>query len=72
MSKATICLWFNHDSEEAARFYAATFPHSRVGAVHRAPSDYPGGSEGPRWWSSSPSRAGQPVRGGSPTASPSR
>jgi len=46
MSKATICLWFNHDAEEAARFYAATFPDSRVGAVHRAPSDYPGGSEG--------------------------
>jgi predicted 3-demethylubiquinone-9 3-methyltransferase (glyoxalase superfamily) len=46
MSKATICLWYDHDAEEAARFYAATFPDSRVGAVHRAPSDYPGGKEG--------------------------
>jgi len=46
MAKNTICLWFNHDAEEAARFYAATFPDSRVGAVHRAPSDYPGGNEG--------------------------
>ena len=24
--KNTLCLWFNHDAEEAARFYAATFP----------------------------------------------
>jgi predicted 3-demethylubiquinone-9 3-methyltransferase (glyoxalase superfamily) len=46
MSKATICLWYDHDAEDAARFYAATFPDSRVGAVHRAPSDYPGGKEG--------------------------
>jgi predicted 3-demethylubiquinone-9 3-methyltransferase (glyoxalase superfamily) len=44
--KATICLWYDHDGEEAARFYANTFPCSAVGAVHRAPSDYPGGKEG--------------------------
>ena len=24
--KNTICLWFNKDAQEAARFYAATFP----------------------------------------------
>ena len=44
--KNTLCLWFNHDAEEAARFYAATFPDSRVNAVHRAPADYPSGKEG--------------------------
>jgi predicted 3-demethylubiquinone-9 3-methyltransferase (glyoxalase superfamily) len=44
--KNTICLWFDHDGLEAARFYAATFPDSRVTAVHRAPSDYPGGTKG--------------------------
>jgi predicted 3-demethylubiquinone-9 3-methyltransferase (glyoxalase superfamily) len=44
--KNTICLWFNKDAEEAARFYAATFPDSKVLAVHNAPSDYPGGKKG--------------------------
>jgi predicted 3-demethylubiquinone-9 3-methyltransferase (glyoxalase superfamily) len=44
--KNTICLWFNHDAEEAARFYAATFPDSAVTAVHKAPADYPGGKKG--------------------------
>ena len=37
MKKGTIWLWFNHDAEEAARFYAETFPDSSVDAVHRAP-----------------------------------
>ncbi len=45
-SKNTICLWFNHDAVEAARFYAETFPDSSVGTIHRAPSDYPAGKEG--------------------------
>jgi predicted 3-demethylubiquinone-9 3-methyltransferase (glyoxalase superfamily) len=44
--KNTICLWFDHDAQEAARFYAATFPDSEVTAVHHAPSDYPGGKQG--------------------------
>jgi 2-polyprenyl-6-hydroxyphenyl methylase/3-demethylubiquinone-9 3-methyltransferase len=44
--KNTICLWFNKDAEEAARFYAATFPDSKVSAVRKAPSDYPGGKKG--------------------------
>jgi 3-demethylubiquinone-9 3-methyltransferase len=44
--KNTICLWFDKDAHEAARFYAATFPDSEVTAVHRAPGDYPGGKEG--------------------------
>ena len=44
--KNTICLWFNKDAHEAARFYAATFPDSEVIAVRKAPADYPGGKEG--------------------------
>ena len=46
MTKATLCLWYEGDAEEAANFYAATFPDSRVGAVHRAPADYPDGKAG--------------------------
>ena len=41
--KNTICLWFDKDAEEAARFYAATFPDSAVTGVHKAPGDFPGG-----------------------------
>ena len=44
--KATVFLWFNGDAEEAARFYAKTFPDSSVGAVHLAPGDFPSGKEG--------------------------
>lgn len=44
--KNSVCLWFNKDALEAARFYAATFPDSKVTAVHPAPSDYPSGREG--------------------------
>ncbi len=48
MSKnpVTICLWYDKDAEEAANFYAATFPDSAVKAVHTAPGDFPGGKEG--------------------------
>lgn len=46
MPKNAICLWFDKDAEQAARFYAATFPDSRVTAVHRAPADYPSGKAG--------------------------
>ncbi len=45
-ARNTICLWFDRDAEEAARFYAATFPDSAVKAVHRAPGDYPSGKAG--------------------------
>jgi len=45
-AKNTICLWFDKDALEAARFYAATFPNSKVTAVHKAPSDFPGGKKG--------------------------
>jgi predicted 3-demethylubiquinone-9 3-methyltransferase (glyoxalase superfamily) len=46
MAKNTICLWYDHDAEEAARFYARTFPDSSVGPTCRAPSDFPGGKAG--------------------------
>ena len=46
MAKNTICLWYQRDAEEAARFYARTFPDSRVGAVIPAPADYPDGKAG--------------------------
>jgi 2-polyprenyl-6-hydroxyphenyl methylase/3-demethylubiquinone-9 3-methyltransferase len=46
MATNTICLWYDKDALDAATFYAATFPDSLVGAVHRAPGDYPAGQEG--------------------------
>jgi len=45
-AKNTICLWYNREAEEAANFYANTFPNSSVIAVHRAPGDYPSGKKG--------------------------
>jgi predicted 3-demethylubiquinone-9 3-methyltransferase (glyoxalase superfamily) len=45
-AKNTICLWFNGDAEDAARFYAETFPDSAVKAVHRAPGDFHTGKKG--------------------------
>ena len=45
-AKNTICLWYDGGAEEAARFYAKTFPDSAVSAVHRAPGDFPSGKEG--------------------------
>jgi 2-polyprenyl-6-hydroxyphenyl methylase/3-demethylubiquinone-9 3-methyltransferase len=45
-AKNTICLWYDDDAEEAARFYAETLPDSSVEAVHKAPADYPAGKEG--------------------------
>ena len=45
-AKNTICLWFDKDAQDAARFYAATFPDSQVTAVRHAPADYPNGKKG--------------------------
>ena len=45
-TKNTICLWYNNDAEEAAQFYAKTFPDSTVDAVYRAPGDFPSGKQG--------------------------
>ncbi|KRA44354.1 VOC family protein [Pseudoxanthomonas sp. Root630] len=44
--KNTICLWYDTDALGAATFYATIFPDSAVGAVHRAPADFPSGKEG--------------------------
>ncbi|HEX7115834.1 MAG TPA: VOC family protein [Steroidobacter sp.] len=46
MAKNAICLWYDGTAEEAANFYARTFPESAVTAVHRAPGDFPDGKEG--------------------------
>jgi predicted 3-demethylubiquinone-9 3-methyltransferase (glyoxalase superfamily) len=40
------CLIFNGTAEDAARFYADTFPDSRIDAIRRAPADFPGGRAG--------------------------
>ena len=45
-NKNTICLWYDGTALDAATFYAKTFPDSAVGAVHRAPGDFPSGKEG--------------------------
>lgn len=45
-AKNRICLWYDGDAEAAARFYAETFPDSSVGAIFRAPADYPAGKKG--------------------------
>ena len=44
--KNTICLWYDGTAVDAANFYAKTFPDSSVGAIHRAPGDYPDGKQG--------------------------
>jgi 2-polyprenyl-6-hydroxyphenyl methylase/3-demethylubiquinone-9 3-methyltransferase len=46
ISKNTICLCYDGTALDAATFYAKTFPDSAVGAVHRAPGDFPDGKEG--------------------------
>lgn len=45
-ARNTICLWYDGDAEEAARFYARTFPDSAVLGVYRAPGDFPSGKQG--------------------------
>lgn len=44
--KALVSLWFQSGAEDAARFYAATFPDTTVDAVHYAPADSPSGKAG--------------------------
>jgi 2-polyprenyl-6-hydroxyphenyl methylase/3-demethylubiquinone-9 3-methyltransferase len=46
MAKNTVCIWYDGGAEEAAHFYAKTFPDSSVEAVHLAPGDYPSGKQG--------------------------
>lgn len=45
-AKNTICIWYDRGAEEAAQFYARTFPNSSVGATHYAPGDFPSGKKG--------------------------
>jgi predicted 3-demethylubiquinone-9 3-methyltransferase (glyoxalase superfamily) len=45
-ARNTICLWYDGDTEDAAQFYAKTFPNSSVDAVHHAPGDFPSGKQG--------------------------
>lgn len=46
IAKNRICVWYDQDAESAARFYADTFPETQVGAIFRAPGDYPSGKAG--------------------------
>ena len=46
IAKNTLCLWYDGTAEDAARFYARTFPDSSIGAVRRAPNDFPSGKKG--------------------------
>ncbi|WP_281983566.1 VOC family protein [Thalassorhabdomicrobium marinisediminis] len=43
---ATLCLMYDDDAEAAARFYAETFPDSRVVRVQHAPADNPSTTQG--------------------------
>ncbi|NUT80138.1 VOC family protein [Pseudomonas brassicacearum] len=45
-NKNRICLWYDGTAQEAAEFYAKTFPDSAVNAIHHAPGDYPSGKQG--------------------------
>lgn len=44
--KNTVCIWYDSEAEEAANFYARTFPDTRVGSVNRAPADNPSNKQG--------------------------
>ncbi len=46
MEKITTCLWFDHNAEEAARFYVSLFPDSEITQIIRSPGDYPNGNAG--------------------------
>src|SRR5690554_1987157 len=46
IAKNTVCIWYDTEAEEAARFYAATFPDTKMNAVHLAPSDNPSNKAG--------------------------
>jgi 2-polyprenyl-6-hydroxyphenyl methylase/3-demethylubiquinone-9 3-methyltransferase len=37
--KNTICLWYDNNALDAAKFYAHRRPDSAVGKIYRAPGD---------------------------------
>lgn len=41
-----VCVMFDGQAEQAARFYAETFPDSTVDSVQNAPGDHPSGKAG--------------------------
>jgi predicted 3-demethylubiquinone-9 3-methyltransferase (glyoxalase superfamily) len=41
MTKIAPCLWFDGQAEEAATFYTAIFPNSRIDKISRSPADNP-------------------------------
>lgn len=46
MTDITTCLWFDRQGEEAANYYVALLPDSRIDNVMRAATDYPNGKKG--------------------------
>ena len=40
------CIWFDHNAEEAARYYVSLFPDSRIDNVVLAPAETPSNAEG--------------------------
>jgi predicted 3-demethylubiquinone-9 3-methyltransferase (glyoxalase superfamily) len=46
MAKIVPFLWYNKEAEEAARFYCALIPNSRVTSVSAMPTDSPSGPAG--------------------------
>jgi predicted 3-demethylubiquinone-9 3-methyltransferase (glyoxalase superfamily) len=46
MSKISPCLWFDGEAEQAAEFYVALLPDSRIERVQRNPIDSPAGKAG--------------------------
>jgi len=44
--KNAVCLWFNGTAEEAATFYAATFPQTEVTRIIRKPGEDAGSESG--------------------------
>ena len=43
MDKISPCLWFDGKAEEAARFYTALLPNSRITSIDRSPGETPSG-----------------------------
>ena len=46
MSKITPCIWYHRAAEEAANFYVALLPGSRIDRVIKSPIDTPSGPAG--------------------------